>query len=235
MNRKMKAVLLLSVAVALSVSASAFKMPSASSLTGAGSSSGSSLDVNSVKTKVQNILNTSNATTESFNKSLVVLNTILASKEEVAKLKEAQEAAEGKAKTAAASAFAEPVAAASASNLIAIAGQVDLKDKIQALTKEQKQQTVDAAFNVALANLGFATVATDSADLVKEISSDSGAAVKLSSELKSLKTISSNAVQQIKASADVTGAVTKIIAAGDIKFKAPTSAAEKAKKVSVVW
>ena len=234
---KVKALVLTSFIIALAlVNAQAFKVPSASKLTGTASTTGSSassLDVSAVKTRVQNMKTVSDATTETFSMALVSLNSVLASKEQMTHLKETQAAATKKAKKAETNAIAGPVATEAANNLIALADQKDLKEQLKSLSAAQKQQAVDAAFNVGLANLGFASIASESADLVKEISDDPSSSLKLASELKTLKGIAASAPKQVQSSAQVTSAVAKIITASGAKFQAPKSLTEAPKTVTL--
>jgi hypothetical protein len=236
---KVKIVLTTVIAFALAQSAFAFKIPGADKVPGANkavpaSSNGDAAgNTQAASARVKNMLAVSEATTKTYNDSLVSLNMLLGNKEEIAKLKETQEAFNKKAKTAETKTIAGPTAEAAANNIIATAENEELKEKVKSLTDQQKKSVADSAYNILLANLGFASIAADSTALVKEVSADPKNALALGGDLAALKKIASNTPGQVKSAVTVSTSVVKILKTSGIKVQEPKSTTEAAKDVNL--
>jgi hypothetical protein len=214
MEKKMKikniSVLFVALILVGAVSASAIKIPSAKAVPVApdvSKSDSAAVATDEVQGKMKTVIAKSESTTEMFNNSLVKLNSVLGTQEQVEKLKTAKK---------------DALAGEAANNLSAIAEQEGLKATINALSSVEKIQMVDAGYNVVLANLKFADVAKESKELVDMVSKDKQSALKMAGDVKNLNKVVTSTGNQLKSATTANNAVLKIFKAGDVKFTAPT-------------
>jgi len=208
------------------LSAFAFGLPSVPKV-----AQGSGSNPDEVRQQIAKIVTTSDMTTQTYNNSILQLNSLLGTKEEIAKLQEVQNNSTKDVKTEEKGAIAGAVVTEAENNLLNIAQQKDLKDKISAFSTEQKSLLTDCLYNVALSNLSFATLVTDSSSLVKTISSDPTTAAKVSPDLIQLKEVAANTPKQVASAVKVSSALIKVVQSSGVKFTEPKSISETPKPV----
>lgn len=182
-----------------------------------------------VKQKVDNMFVLSETATQTYNDSIMNLNQILLSKEEISKLKEKQKSLTGSVNVSEKNAIAGEVISDAENNLISMTDDKNLTDKINNLSSDQKELLGSCASNVILSNLSFAALASESSSLVKEVSSNPKAAIGI--DVAKLKSIAEKAPKQVSSSAKVSSSIIKLLKSNKIEFKQPTSATDKPEEI----
>jgi polyribonucleotide nucleotidyltransferase len=234
MNKKVIAVFLAFAAVS---SAFALKIPGASKVVpvAPNTNSGASLDLAMASEKIARMAVASDVATVTFNNAIVSLAFVLASKEEIAKIKETLNAFFAEAKDDEAKAVFGAKIANQVVEAIEKQTEDELKARVKNLSKEQKTAVADSAYNVLWASRSLASIASDSSDLVKEVSADPTASLKIAKDVKVLKNIAAKTPGQLKQAADVATKVMKILKPTGIKVKEPKSESETATKQECVF
>lgn len=98
------------------------------------------------------------------------------------------------------------------------------QEKIKNMTEAQKAEFVKGLTNMGNGLLGYLDVATESANLILEITNDPGAAIKLGSKLKEVKKVATNAPAQAKKFGGTVKGLFQLAANAGLKVKQPTAA-----------
>lgn len=172
-----------------------------------------------ISSSIDNVANKLAANEAVYNTSVIKLTTLLESKERIDELKAQNAAFNKKAKVKEEKAISGETVKLVSQDLNNIDPEV-----IKSLSAEQKAEATDAAINILIANVRYASIASEVKAVAEQAKDIKGAAaMKMAGQLKTLKYVSTAAPEQASQAVSTSGAIVKLFSAAGIKLPDPAS------------